>query len=55
MQDAKYIAKNTGTKDPIELNAGVVSHATRPRLWWLTWVLILVLNESWGKGEVWPF
>ena len=40
-EDAKYIAKSTGTKAPIELNAGVVSYATRPRLWWLTWILTL--------------
>ena len=54
VNDAKYIAKNTGTKDPIELNAGVVSYATRPRLWWLTWGLTLAHHESWGKGEKWP-
>lgn len=52
--NAKYIAKSTGTKTPIELNAGVVSFATRPRLWWLTWILTLSLPESWGKGEPWP-
>ena len=54
VEDAKYIAKHYGgTNDPIELNAGVVSHATRPRLWWLTWILTLLPQESWEKGEAW--
>ena len=54
LNDAAYVAKSTGTNEPIELNAECVSYASRPRLWWLTWNINATGKERWNQGKHWP-